>query len=124
MKYWRISDWQYDARHWMNDVFGSTTAENVPERERRMLEEAVELCQSGSMDRAMAHKIVDYVFDKPRDTDVRKEAGQLMFVLLSLCGAHEFELEDALLEVNITAWSPERIAKVKANQEKKVRDGL
>lgn len=50
---------------WARVAFGASEVDNLPQRALRLLEEAVELFQACGGDPAMAHKLVDFVFERP-----------------------------------------------------------
>jgi hypothetical protein len=58
-------DRQAKTADWCAAAFGEAHASSVPQRAVRFLEEAVELSQACGVDRAMAHQLVDYIFDRP-----------------------------------------------------------
>lgn len=71
---------------WCAAAFGLGQASSVPQRGLRLLEEAIEAYQAAGCDRAMAHKLVDFVFDRPSGT-VAQELGGVAVTLLALAAA-------------------------------------
>lgn len=63
---------------WLRVCFPDTVAEHLPERGTRHLEEATEVAQACGVDRAMAHRIVDYVFDRPVGELVQEIGGSAL----------------------------------------------
>lgn len=79
---------------WLIECFGETIARDKVERNHRFLEEALELVQSAGCSRQEAHKLVDYVFGRPRG-ELRQEVGGTYVTLLALCAAHDIDLLEA-----------------------------
>ena len=84
----RVTQWGYDT-------FGPEIVLNKDERFLRFLEEAIELAQAGDMDREQAHRLVDYVYDRPPGETI-KEAGGVMVTLLLLAHQDGFIAQFAL----------------------------
>ncbi|WP_234908363.1 hypothetical protein [Rhizobium rhizogenes] len=103
---------------WMVECFSREIADDVPERNHRFLEEALELVQSASCTREEAHMLVDYVFGRPIGHPLQ-EAGGVMLTLAALLNALKIDMmaagEIELRRVN----SPEIIAKIRAKQATK-----
>jgi hypothetical protein len=57
---------------------------DIPERRDRFLEEALELAQSLGMTTPYAHKLVDYVFGRPRSNSPENEIADVFTTLASL----------------------------------------
>lgn len=84
---------QAKAGDWTERCFA--TSMDRQERARRMLEEANEGAQAVDVSREMAHRIVDYVHDKPKG-EVRQEIGGIGITLLAFahaCGVSADEAE-------------------------------
>lgn len=64
-------------------VFGEENASSIRIRGLRFLEEAIELAQVNDVERADAHKLVDYIFDRPQG-DCSREIGGVMMTLCAL----------------------------------------
>lgn len=50
---------------WAKAAFIEAQATSLPQRGLRLLEEAIEAFQAAGGDREQAHKLIDYVFDRP-----------------------------------------------------------
>lgn len=74
------------------DRFGAEHANSVPQRALRFLEEAVEAYQAAGADKEMAHKLIDFVFDRPRG-DLAKEIGAVGLTLLGFAAAAELDAD-------------------------------
>ena len=79
---------------WMQACFGPAISADRVERNDRFLEEALELVQACNGDRAAAHRMVDYVFDRPAG-DKDQETGGVMVTLAALCLAHGIDMHQA-----------------------------
>ncbi len=86
----------YQARvwNWMLSCFSSEIARDVPERNHRFLEEALELVQSSGCTASEAHQLVDYVFGRPVGEQAQ-EVGGVMVTLAALCVAHGIDMATA-----------------------------
>jgi hypothetical protein len=89
----RFQNW---VGHWMTVCFGATIAQDKRERRFRFLEESLELCQSGRdccITREEAHRLVNYVFDRPVG-QTYQEVGGVMVTLAALCNAEHLNMAD------------------------------
>lgn len=68
---------------WCVSAFGEEHTNSLQQRAVRFLEEAIELYQACGGDRAMAHKLLDFVMDRPVG-DVAQEIGQVGLMILSI----------------------------------------
>lgn len=71
---------------WARRAFGIEQATSLPQRGTRLLEEAIEAFQAAGADRAMAHRLVNFVFDRPVG-DLRQELGGVGVCVLALADA-------------------------------------
>ena len=71
---------------WCAEAFGADHAASPTQRGVRLLEEAIELYQAVGGDRALAHKLLDFVFDRPVGA-VAQEIGGTSLCLLALAAA-------------------------------------
>jgi len=93
---------QHAVATWCRAAFGEEHATNLLQRAVRGHEEQVELLQAAAHEtgadmaaaRAMAHKQVDYVFDRPPG-NLRQEVGGVSITLLALCAAAGFSADEA-----------------------------
>jgi hypothetical protein len=79
---------------WAVNTFGVNTAMNKLERERRFMEEAIELAQSSGMPKEDLIKLVDYVYDRPAG-ELMKEVGGTMVALQALAEYHDISVDEA-----------------------------
>lgn len=68
------------------ETFGAEQTRSIPQRGLRLLEEAVEAFQAAGGTPRMAHKTVDYVFDRPIGK-LSQEIGGVGVCVLALAGA-------------------------------------
>lgn len=71
---------------WCIAAFGAEQSASLPQRGIRLLEEAIETAQAAGSDRDMAHKLVDYVYDRPIG-DIAQELGGVQLCALALASA-------------------------------------
>src|ERR1700687_2889410 len=71
---------------WVTRAFGPDHANSKQQLVVRFLEEAIELYQACGADRGMAHKLIDYIFDRSPGY-VNREVGQVGLTLLAVAEA-------------------------------------
>jgi hypothetical protein len=113
-----MDGFQGEVDRWMVKCFGREIADDVPERNHRFLEEALELIQANGATREEAHMLVDYVFDRPVG-DVAQELGGVMLTLAALSNASRFYMETAGIVELDRVNQPAIIDKVRAKQATK-----
>jgi hypothetical protein len=79
-------DRQQQLYAWACAAFGVGEVDNLPQRALRLLEECVEAFQACGGDREMAHKLVDFVFERPVG-ELHQEIGGISVCLLVLAQA-------------------------------------
>lgn len=72
---------QRRTHKWALGTFGEV-ALRPHERARRFLEEALELCQTQGVSREEAHRLVDYVMDRPIGESPQELGGSMITLLL------------------------------------------
>lgn len=106
---------QQRVQDWMIECFGAEVAADIPERNFRFLEEALELVQAGGCTREDALRLVDYVYGRPAG-EPAQEVGGVVLTLSALCIASGIymltEAERELSRVN----QPEVIARIRHKQ--------
>ena len=113
---------------WVRKTFGDKIMDSALERGLRVLEEAIELYQvqarAGNPDktRAIAHALVDAVFDKPPGV-LAQEVGGLGVTLLALCAHHDMRLDSATRAEIDRIQSADR-DKIRSKQKLKAASGL
>lgn len=94
-----LVDFCYRVDRWINKCLGRRIAYDLRERNFRFFEESTELVQACDMTREEAHRVVDYVFDRPVG-ELGQEAGGVMVCLAALTNARSLNLATfALTEV-------------------------
>lgn len=103
---------------WFRHCFPPEVCNNKTERAHRFFEEATELCQTTKMTREEAHRLVDYVYDRPVGAQ-HQEIGGVMVTLAAFCIAHQHDMhqcgEFELERIN----DPEVTEKIRAKQAAK-----
>jgi NTP pyrophosphatase (non-canonical NTP hydrolase) len=111
-----MTRFQWRVRPWMNICFGPAISGDKLERSDRFIEEALELIQASGYTADRAHKLVDYVFNRPAG-DIKQEVGGVMVTLAALCLAHEVDMH-VLAEVELKrVWT--KIDQIRAKQASK-----
>jgi hypothetical protein len=72
--------------HFAIEAFGEEQARSIPQRGVRLLEESDETAQAAGVTREMAHKLVDFVWDRPVG-ELSQELGGVGVTLLALASA-------------------------------------
>ena len=107
---------QVRCMKWILAWLNTNLVWNKQERNQRFLEEALELVQSLDMDKETAHKLVDYVFNRPRG-EPKQELGGVMNTLAILAETNSMSMwaegEDEL----VRCWN--NIDKIREKQKAK-----
>jgi hypothetical protein len=101
---------------WMDACFGPEISNDKLERNDRFIEEALELAQATGYDRARAHALVDYVFNRPAGEPIQ-EAGGVMVTLAALCLAHGMDMDAAAETELARIWT--KVDAIRAKQASK-----
>lgn len=86
---------QNKVAEWCIAAFGEEQMKSAPHRAIRFLEECIELFQAAGGDKEKAHKLIDYMFDRPVGS-IESEFGGVGLTLLALAhclGVSADELE-------------------------------
>ncbi len=116
----RLSAPSFQARvaPWMLECFGPVVSADKLERGDRLLEEVLELLQSGDYPPERVAALTDYVYGRPKG-EPDQEVGGVMVTLAAYCVAHGLDMHHAgeteLARIN----APEIIAKIRAKQAAK-----
>ena len=93
-------DRQIETVQWARRAFGIAQANDQKQRAARLLEEAIEAYQATGANPAMAHKLVDFVFDRPVG-ELAQELGQVQVCVLLLADAAALDADnEELRELN------------------------
>lgn len=85
---------QSDVKNWVIECFGEDCASDRVERNHRFVEEALETVQANGCSREDAHRLVDYVFDRPVGY-LHQEVGGALVTLAALCAASGINMKEA-----------------------------
>lgn len=101
---------------WLLICFGEKIAGDKEERNHRFLEEALELVRACGCTQDEAHKLVDYVYGRPRG-EVNQEVGGVMVTLAALCLANGLDMHEAGEAELARIWT--KIEEIRAKQAAK-----
>jgi NTP pyrophosphatase (non-canonical NTP hydrolase) len=101
---------------WMRSCFSDDITDSPEERNRRFIEEALELVQSLDMSRHEAHFMVDYVFDRDKGQPFQ-EVGGTILCLAALCNVHKIDMLEAGETELSRVWT--KIETIRGKQKKK-----
>ena len=104
---------QARVEQWVNTCFGPELANDIPERNHRFLEEALELVQSLGCTRQEVLQLVDYVFGRPAG-EPAQEVGGAMVTLATLCTASGLDMQGEAEAELQRIDTPAMIAKIQA----------
>lgn len=105
---------------WMQECFGPEISANRQERGDRLLEEVLELLQSGGYPKDRVAQLVDYVYGRPAG-DPAQEVGGVRVTLSAYCTAHYIQ-EDTAAEAELARiLQPDIIQVIRSKQAAKVR---
>jgi hypothetical protein len=116
-----ITERQWATVRWCMDTIPGDV--DLETRLSRFLEEATELCQAGGLSRERAHKIVDYVMDRP-DGVPAQEVGGVMVTLAVAASMLDVDIDGAWAAELERIHEPEVVEKVKRRQQEKREAGL
>jgi hypothetical protein len=109
-----MKTYQHLVMDWIMACFSNEIVRNRQERNHRFLEESLELVQSLDCTREAAHRLVDYVFDRPQGQPAQ-ELGGVMVTIAALSSVHGFDMWQAGDAELARAW--ENIDKIRAKQQ-------
>jgi hypothetical protein len=113
-----MSDFQQRVEPWFRECFSPAVCNDRLERGDRLLEETLELLQSGDYPPERVAVLVDYTWGRPKG-EPSQEVGGVMVTLAAYCIAHGLDMswaaETELFRIN----SPEVIEKIRAKQAAK-----
>ena len=107
---------QYQKRvlDWIVQCFAHTTIYDVQERNKRFLEESLELVQSLELPKEEAYKMVDYVYGR-KEGETKQEVGGVMVTLAILCEVNGISMRSA---AEIELWRINKnIPQIQAKQK-------
>lgn len=88
----RAGSYQEWVGNWMQACFGPVISADRLERGDRLLEEVLELLQSGDYPRERVAALENYVYTRPKG-EPAQEVGGVMVTLAAYCLAHELDMQ-------------------------------
>jgi hypothetical protein len=101
---------------WMLACFGAEISGDRLERGDRLLEEVLELLQSGDYPPERVAALVSYVWNRPKG-EPAQEVGGVMVTLAAYCLAHGLDMHDAAETELARIWT--KVEKIRAKQAAK-----
>lgn len=109
-------NFQQRVQPWMMACFGPEISSDRIERGDRLIEEVLELLQSGNYPRERVAALCDYVYSREAG-EPAQEAGGVMVTLAAYCLAHDLDMHDAAEVELARVWT--KIDKIRAKQAAK-----
>lgn len=110
------TSFQSRVKPWMTACFGEAVSSDRLERGDRLLEEVLELLQSGDYPRERIYALVEYVFSRPKG-EPAQEVGGVMVTLAAHCLAHDVDMHAAGETELARVWT--KVDKIRAKWESK-----
>jgi hypothetical protein len=101
---------------WVQACFGYKQAMDKPMRNRRFLEEALELVQACGLPKEQALALVEYTYSRPIGKPYQ-EVGGVMTTLASLCAANDIDMAQAGDDELISNWGRVNDIRLKSSQK-------
>lgn len=101
---------------WMAACFGLAIAADRLERADRLIEEVLELVQSGDYPRERVAALTDYVYSRPPG-EPAQEVGGVMVTLAAYCLAHNLDMQQAAETELARIWT--KVVQIRAKQAAK-----
>ena len=98
---------------WVKACFGEAKAADMEHRNKRFLEEALELVQSTNMSKETAHQLVEYVFGRVKG-ETYQEVGGVMTTLAAYCGANGLDMQECAEKELKRIWN--KVDKIRAKE--------
>lgn len=114
----QLDKFQKEVADWMGVVFNGQGGKDIPTRNFRFLEEALELVQSTGCTKEEAHQLVEYVFNRPVGEPAQEVAGTLV-TLAALCNMLDISMAQASHNEVNRLWQPEVMEKIRNKQKSK-----
>jgi len=114
---------QLRVAHWMRACFQPDLYTNMTERGDRLLEETLELLQSGGYDCDRVATLVKYVYGRPAGQPAQ-EVGGVMVTLAGYCEIAGIDLNDAAITELERIERPEIMQKIRTKQAAKAAIGF
>ena len=101
---------------WFEACFSEAVLYDLVERNHRFLEESLELVQTCGLPQEEAHRMVDYVYGRPKG-EVHQEIGGVMMTLAALCFVRGYDFDVEGERELVRAWG--RIERIREKQKLK-----
>lgn len=106
------NDFQDRVRPWMQACFGEVISNDRLERGDRLLEEVLELLQSGAYPKERVASLVAYVWGRP-EGEPAQEVGGVMVTLAAYCLAHGLDMSEAAETELARIWTKVDVIRAK-----------
>lgn len=113
---------QYRVNGWLRACVGDEVTNDLTERNNRFAEEAIELLQACGYSYAQLVAMADHVYAKEAETDIAKEAADVLICLAPLATARNIELGEAVSGRIDENWDRINLIREK-NRNKPIRSG-
>lgn len=115
----RLDLLQQTCTEWAEYTLGKDAVKDKHERSKRVLEEAIELCQSSNLSVEECHALIDYVYSRPKNENASQEIAGILVTVLVAAGSHDVLASDVLHNEIKRIHDPEIIEKVRRRQAEK-----
>lgn len=115
------ASFQNRVEPWMLQCFGPEISADKLERGDRLLEEVLELLQSGDYPQERVAALVEYTWNRPKG-EPTQEVGGVMVTLAAYCLALGIDMHDAGEVELARIFQPEIVEKIRAKQAKKASE--
>lgn len=119
-----IRSFQFSVTSWLCACFDGqfrSLIMDTQERNRRLLEESLELVQAAGMTKDDVLKLVEYAYSRPPGS-VEDEIGDVAITLSALASAHSLDLENCIYEKHNRNWT--RLTTIRDKQLAKKMAGV
>lgn len=99
-----MKTYQKEVNTWMRECFGDHITDDIEERCKRFLEEALELVQCMGISRDHAAAMVTYVYAR-EPGEIEQELGGTMVCLAALCNTADLNIEVAAHQELERCWN-------------------
>lgn len=113
-----VANLQAGVAPWMQECFGPEISADKLERGDRLLEEVLELLQSGDYPRERIAALTSYTYNRPKG-EPAQEVGGVMITLAAYCLAHALDMHEAGSAELERITQPEMVEKIRAKQATK-----
>lgn len=108
----KFAEFQQAVQNWMRSTFSKAIELDRLERGDRLLEETLELLQSGDYPQQRAHSLVGYVYGRPRGEPMQ-ELGGTLITLAAYSNAHYLSMDIAAHIELLRVWERQAVIREK-----------